>query len=64
MSNKPDRITFQTRFEEMVGTLRKEILSSIRPAGDYLPSELALADQYLLSKNPSARRWISWCPKG
>ncbi|MEY9094580.1 extracellular solute-binding protein [Paenibacillus sp. RC84] len=50
MSNKPDRITFQTRFEEMVGTLRKEILSSIRPAGDYLPSELALADQYLLSK--------------
>lgn len=50
MSNKPDRVTFQKRLEEMVSTLRRDILTSVRPPGDYLPSELALAEQYMLSK--------------
>ncbi|NMO95762.1 extracellular solute-binding protein [Paenibacillus lemnae] len=50
MSNKPDRITFQKRLEDMVGTLRREIITRVKPAGDYLPSELALAEQYKLSK--------------
>ncbi|KKO51078.1 ABC transporter substrate-binding protein [Paenibacillus sp. DMB20] len=50
MSNKPDRITFQKRLDDMVGTLRREIIAAKRPAGDYLPSELALAEQFLLSK--------------
>ncbi|WJH34885.1 winged helix-turn-helix domain-containing protein [Paenibacillus sp. CC-CFT747] len=50
MSHKPDRITFQTRFTEMVAELRREIVTGIRPKGDYLPSELTLADQYKLSK--------------
>ncbi len=50
MSNKPDRVTFQKRLDEMVSTLRRDILTSVRPPGDYLPSELALAEQYMLSK--------------
>ncbi|GIP37034.1 hypothetical protein J31TS4_03140 [Paenibacillus sp. J31TS4] len=50
MSNKPDRMTFQVRFDEMINTLRREIIRCERPPGSYLPSELSLADHYKLSK--------------
>ncbi|MEF2244707.1 MULTISPECIES: extracellular solute-binding protein [unclassified Paenibacillus] len=50
MSNKSDRITFQTRYNDMLDTLRHEILTSIRPAGEYIPSELALSEQYQISR--------------
>ncbi|SDC93300.1 multiple sugar transport system substrate-binding protein [Paenibacillus sp. UNCCL117] len=50
MSNRPDRITFQSRLDDMITSLRREIKNAQRPAGEYLPSEMALADQYKLSK--------------
>lgn len=50
MSQKPDRVTFQSRFDEMIQTLRREIIRSERPPGSYLPSELSLAEHYNLSK--------------
>lgn len=35
----------------MVSVLREEIVNGTRPAGEYLPSEVALGEQFQLSKN-------------
>jgi multiple sugar transport system substrate-binding protein len=51
MMGKPSRSTFRTRLEEMVASLRHNIVTGKLQPGDYLPSELMLAEQYSLSKN-------------
>lgn len=51
MGNKPSRKTFRIRFNKLINTLRQEIMSGKRQVGDYLPSEMALAEQFQLSKN-------------
>jgi len=50
MSGKPDRATYQARMEDMLSTLRTEIISGIRPQGSYLPSEIELGELFQLSK--------------
>ncbi|WP_082415836.1 extracellular solute-binding protein [Numidum massiliense] len=50
MSEKPSRATFRARLDYMVNTLRQEIISGQLKAGDYLPSELDLGEQFSLSK--------------
>jgi multiple sugar transport system substrate-binding protein len=51
MSDKQRRTTFRSRLDEMVTTLRHEIVTGKRSTGEYLPSELAIAEQFQLSKN-------------
>ncbi|KRE99435.1 hypothetical protein ASG89_28150 [Paenibacillus sp. Soil766] len=51
MMGKPSRSTFRTRLEEMIASLRHNIVTGKLQPGDYLPSELTLAEQYNLSKN-------------
>lgn len=51
MTSKPSRTTFRQRLDEMVTVLRDDIITGRRAAGDYLPSEVALAEQFQLSKN-------------
>ncbi|MGO4271575.1 extracellular solute-binding protein, partial [Paenibacillus sp. TAF58] len=51
MAGKPKRSTFRTRLEEMVTTLRSDIATGKLQPGDFLPSELTLAEQFQLSKN-------------
>lgn len=51
MTGKPSRSTFRMRLEEMVASLRHDITTGKLQPGDYLPSELMLAEQYHLSKN-------------
>ncbi|TLS54184.1 extracellular solute-binding protein [Paenibacillus antri] len=51
MDNKVSRKTFRHRLGEMVSALREDIITGRRPPGDYLPSELTLAEQFSLSKN-------------
>ncbi|MFD0698082.1 extracellular solute-binding protein [Paenibacillus sp. GCM10027628] len=51
MAGKPKRTTFRTRLEDMVATLRKDILTGKLQPGDYLPSESMLTEQFQLSKN-------------
>ncbi|MCM3781657.1 extracellular solute-binding protein [Neobacillus mesonae] len=48
---KIDRHTFQTRTRHMLSDLKQRINSGAYSPGEYLPSELALAEQYNLSKN-------------
>lgn len=48
-TRKP-RTTFRARLEEMVVTLREDILTGKRNPGDFLPAEPALAEQFELSK--------------
>lgn len=48
---RPDRSTFHTRLKRMTSELRNRILTGGYAQGDYLPSELALTEQYELSKN-------------
>jgi multiple sugar transport system substrate-binding protein len=48
---KPDRNTFQNRLNELLSSIRQNILSGIYKPGDFLPAETALADQFQLSKN-------------
>ncbi|GIP39855.1 hypothetical protein J31TS4_31350 [Paenibacillus sp. J31TS4] len=48
---KPDRRTFHTRLKRMVSDLRNRITAGEYAQGDFLPSELALKEQYELSKN-------------
>lgn len=50
MSGKPDRITFQGRMDDMLTTLRTEIVNGLRPKGSYLPSEIVLGEQFQVSK--------------
>ncbi|CAH8717580.1 extracellular solute-binding protein [Paenibacillus thiaminolyticus] len=51
MTSRPSRTTFRQRLDEMVTVLRDDIITGRRAAGDYLPSEVALAEQFQLSKN-------------
>ncbi|KRE59914.1 extracellular solute-binding protein [Paenibacillus sp. Soil750] len=51
MMGKPRRSTFRTRLEEMIDSLRHNIVTGKLQPGEYLPSELMLAEQYSLSKN-------------
>ncbi|WJH36274.1 extracellular solute-binding protein [Paenibacillus sp. CC-CFT747] len=48
---KPDRNTFQNRLNEMLNSIRHNILTGVYKPGDYLPAETALAEQFHLSKN-------------
>lgn len=51
MTIKPSRTTFRKRLDDMVSVLREEIVTGKRAVGQYLPSELALGEQFQLSKN-------------
>jgi multiple sugar transport system substrate-binding protein len=51
MPDKPSRSTFRQRLHEMVSVLKEEIVSGKRAVGEYLPSEMALAERFQLSKN-------------
>ncbi|MGO4498344.1 GntR family transcriptional regulator [Paenibacillus sp. 2RAB27] len=51
MIGKSSRSTFRTRLEEMVASLSHNIVTGKLQPGEYLPSELMLAEQYSLSKN-------------
>ena len=48
---KIDRHTFQTRTRHMSADLKQKINSGAYSPGEFLPSELALTEQYKLSKN-------------
>ncbi|MEF3303134.1 extracellular solute-binding protein [Paenibacillus sp. GYB003] len=50
MSAPSKRSGARTRLEHMVDTLRDEIVAGTRAVGDFLPSELALCEQFRLSK--------------
>ncbi|MFD0710493.1 extracellular solute-binding protein [Paenibacillus sp. GCM10027626] len=51
MNTRPKRSTFRNRYEDMMITLRNEIITNIWEEGSYLPSESDLADRFELSKN-------------
>lgn len=51
MSDKQSRKTFRLRLEEMIHTLREQILSGHYAIGSYLPSELDLSAAFQLSNN-------------
>ncbi|WP_379214902.1 extracellular solute-binding protein [Paenibacillus sp. GCM10012303] len=50
MSATSKRSGSRTRLEHMIQTLRDEIVTGIRSAGDYIPPELSLCEQFQLSK--------------
>ncbi|CAG7617222.1 hypothetical protein PAESOLCIP111_01996 [Paenibacillus solanacearum] len=50
MTNKTSRSTFRSRMDTMVTAIRGQIHSGQRSIGEYLPSELTLAQQFQLSK--------------
>ncbi|TNJ65014.1 extracellular solute-binding protein [Paenibacillus hemerocallicola] len=49
MITKQKRTVSRSKLEQMIDTLRKEIVSGLRKSGDFLPSELALCEHYNLS---------------
>lgn len=49
MTGKPSRKTFQSRMEDMIGYLRKGIVSGEYAPGELLPSESILTEQFQLS---------------
>ncbi|TCZ75068.1 extracellular solute-binding protein [Paenibacillus albiflavus] len=51
MNSRPKRSTFRSRYEDMMITLRNEIITNIWEEGSFLPSESDLADRFELSKN-------------
>lgn len=51
MTDRPRRSTFRKRYEEMMITLRNEIITGIWEEGSYLPSEFDIAERFELSKN-------------
>jgi multiple sugar transport system substrate-binding protein len=51
MGEKKSREEFQAKLENMVSTLRQQIMNGEIAVGDYLPSELSLAKRFNLSKN-------------
>ncbi len=51
MSNKPSRITFHDRMNDLLASIRNEINSGRLQGGDYLPSLNRLSETYKLSKN-------------
>jgi multiple sugar transport system substrate-binding protein len=50
MPNKPTRSVFQAKMDEMVNTLRDQMLNGELKKGGFVPSELELAKQFNLSK--------------
>ncbi len=58
MAGKKSREIFKEQLNHMVSTIRTKIMTGEMAIGDYLPSELFLADQYGLSKN-SVRRGLA-----
>ncbi|MDF2671485.1 MAG: GntR family transcriptional regulator [Paenibacillus sp.] len=51
MMNRPDRVTFKKRQEEMLASIRSDIDSGILLPGDLIPSEQELSKQFQLSRN-------------
>ncbi|MDF2663976.1 MAG: extracellular solute-binding protein [Paenibacillus sp.] len=51
MTEKPKRTTFRIRLEDMIATLRHDIVTGRYGPGDFLPSEFLLIEQFRLSKN-------------
>jgi len=51
MNDKPRRTTFRQRYDEMLATLKNEIITEVWKEGSYLPSEYDIADRFQLSKN-------------
>lgn len=51
MTEKPKRTTFRIRLEDMIATLRRDIVTGRYGPGDFLPSESLLIEQFRLSKN-------------
>lgn len=51
MTGKQSRKTFRFRLDEMVNTLREQILSGHYAVGDFLPSEMDLSETFQLSNN-------------
>lgn len=51
MTDGPKRSTFRRRYEEMLITLRNEIIAGMWEEGSFLPSESDLAERFHLSKN-------------
>ncbi|WMT41814.1 extracellular solute-binding protein [Paenibacillus sp. D2_2] len=51
MTDGPKRSTFRRRYEEMLVTLRNEIITGISAEGSFLPSENDIAERFQLSKN-------------
>jgi len=49
--SKPDRKTFAERSNRLIAFIRTSLANGTYKVGDYLPSELALAEQFALSKN-------------
>lgn len=62
MGDKQSRSTFHKRFEQVVAALRTQIVTGELKVGDYLPSELALAEEYKLSKH-SVRKGLDLLTK-
>lgn len=50
MARKTSRSTFRSRLDVMVKSLRGDIIAGKRNPGDFLPSELALGEEFQLSK--------------
>jgi multiple sugar transport system substrate-binding protein len=50
-NRKPSRKTFRLRLNEMVSSLREEILTGRRKPGEFLPSETDLGETFGLSRN-------------
>ncbi|MBB6632659.1 extracellular solute-binding protein [Cohnella thailandensis] len=57
MTNRPKRTTFKTRMDDMIAALENDIVTGKYAAGDLLPSEIALGEQFQLSKK-SVRKAI------
>lgn len=57
MRGKKSREVFKVQLNQMVSSVRQQIISGEIQVGDYLPSELILAEQFGLSKN-SVRRGL------
>ncbi|CAI6082063.1 extracellular solute-binding protein [Cohnella sp. JJ-181] len=50
MTNRPKRTTFKTRMDDMLAALANDIATGKYKQGELLPSEIALGEQYRLSK--------------
>lgn len=57
MSEKTNREQFKIKFDQFVDSIKQQIKDGVWAVGDYLPSELTLAERYDLSKN-SVRRGL------
>lgn len=51
MRRRPTKEQFQQQLQQMVQTIRDDILAGVYPAGDYLPSEKTLVSRFGMSNN-------------